>query len=97
MFSYAVSSLVEARVLEHDAEPLADLERLGGRIETVDGDRPLVGRSSVVSIWIVVVLPAPFGPENAKISPAWTSNVTSLDGLDLAERLAEVLNLDHCA
>ena len=35
---------------------------------------PLVGRSSVVSIWIVVVLPAPLGPRNAKISPACTSN-----------------------
>ena len=37
---------------------------------------PAVGRSSVVSIWMVVVLPAPLGPRNAKISPAWTSNDT---------------------
>src|SRR5215470_321131 len=35
---------------------------------------PLVGRSRVVSIWIVVVLPAPLGPRKAKISPARTSN-----------------------
>src|SRR5579871_1471906 len=34
---------------------------------------PLVGRRSVVSIWIVVVLPAPLGPRKAKISPARTS------------------------
>jgi len=33
---------------------------------------PLVGRSIVVSIWMVVVLPAPFGPRKAKISPART-------------------------
>ena len=39
---------------------------------------PLVGLSNVVSIWIVVVLPAPFGTENAKISPAATVNVASV-------------------
>src|SRR5256885_6501486 len=42
---------------------------------------PLVGRSRVVSILMVVVLPAPFGPRNAKISPARTSNETSLTAL----------------
>src|SRR4051812_8801285 len=35
---------------------------------------PLVGRSRVVSIWMVVVLPAPLGPRKAKISPERTSN-----------------------
>src|SRR5947209_1660423 len=39
---------------------------------------PLVGVSSVVSILIVVVLPAPFGPRKAKISPALTSSEMSL-------------------
>src|SRR5579862_5443147 len=34
---------------------------------------PLVGLSSVVSILIVVVFPAPFGPRKAKISPCCTS------------------------
>src|SRR5437667_3408322 len=38
---------------------------------------PLVGVSSVVNILIVVVLPAPFGPRNAKISPAFTAKDTS--------------------
>ncbi len=38
---------------------------------------PLVGFSSVVSTLMVVVLPAPFGPRNAKISPFFTSNDTS--------------------
>src|SRR5690242_1099468 len=37
---------------------------------------PLVGGNSVVSILIVVVFPAPFGPRNAKISPRCTSNDT---------------------
>src|SRR5215472_10387187 len=34
---------------------------------------PLVGFSSVVSILMVVVFPAPFGPRKAKISPCFTS------------------------
>src|SRR5947208_16718704 len=38
---------------------------------------PLVGVNSVVSILIVVVFPAPLGPRNAKISPAFTSSEMS--------------------
>ena len=37
---------------------------------------PLVGRSSVISILIVVVLPAPFGPSRPNSSPWPTSNDT---------------------
>ena len=87
---------VEARVLEHDAEALAHLVRLAPR----DRARrcamvPLVGCSSVVSIWIVVVLPAPFGPRNAKISPARHVERDAVDGLDLAEGLDQVLDVNH--
>src|SRR5687768_15794265 len=39
--------------------------------------RPLVGASSPVSILMVVVLPAPFGPRNPKISPAFTAKLTA--------------------
>ena len=39
---------------------------------------PLVGAISPASIRSVVVLPAPFGPSSATISPRPTSNVTSL-------------------
>jgi hypothetical protein len=39
---------------------------------------PLVGVRSVVSILIVVVFPAPFGPRKANISPACTSSEMSL-------------------
>src|ERR1700755_808116 len=38
---------------------------------------PLVGLSSVVSILMVVVFPAPLGPRKAKISPSATSKETS--------------------
>ena len=65
---------VQAGVLEHDAEALADFVGVvwpdrGHRSRSV----PLVGRSSVVSILMVVVLPAPLGPRKAKISPGATS------------------------
>src|SRR6188508_1305382 len=39
---------------------------------------PPVGASSVQSILIVVVLPAPFGPSSPKISPALMSKLTPL-------------------
>ena len=35
---------------------------------------PLSGRLSVVRIWIVVDLPAPFGPSSAKTVPAEALN-----------------------
>jgi len=34
---------------------------------------PLVGNARVVAIEMVVVLPAPFGPSNPKISPCFSS------------------------
>jgi hypothetical protein len=39
--------------------------------------RPLVGITRVVSMPAVVVLPAPFGPSNPKISPWWTARSSS--------------------
>ena len=38
---------------------------------------PDVGFSKVVRIMIAVLLPAPLGPKNPKISPSFTENVTS--------------------
>ncbi len=49
-----------------------------GGFEPSSAIDPAVGRSRVVSIWIVVVFPAPFGPRNAKISPRATSKEMSL-------------------
>ena len=52
-----------------------------------------VGAMSPVSILIVVVLPAPFGPRNPKTSPSSTSKLTPLTASHLlaGERLAEGL------
>src|ERR1051325_809081 len=78
MFSHAVSS--PSRLGSWNTTP----NRLRTSVGCVVGSRPssssepLVGRSRVVSILMVVVLPAPFGPRNAKISPARTSNDASL-------------------
>src|SRR6266513_5553934 len=76
-FSQAVSSL--SRLGSWNTTP----NRLRTSVLAVTGSSPwscsvpLVGRKTVVSILIVVVLPAPFGPRNAKVSPWRTSNVTS--------------------
>ena len=56
---------------------------------------PLVGRSSVVSILMVVVLPAPLGPRKAKISPCCDVERDVVDGGEVAELLDQVLDLDH--
>ena len=55
---------VERRVLERDADHVADRRALAD--DVVAGDRavPAVGGSSVVSMWTVVDFPAPFGPRN---------------------------------
>ena len=55
--------LVERRLLEGDADRVADVGPLLD--DVVAGDRarcPRSGGSSVVSMWTVVDLPAPFGP-----------------------------------
>src|SRR6266478_8272672 len=48
---------------------------------------PLVACNSVVSILMVVVFPAPFGPRNAKISPGRTSKETSLTAMTVPNDL----------
>ena len=70
---------VEAWILEDDAKAFAR-PRSGCFCGSSPSSSmaPLVGCSSVVSILMVVVFPAPLGPRKAKISPAATSNETSL-------------------
>ena len=77
---------IEAGVLEDDAEPLARF-RDGARGRGRPATLPLVGLSSVVSILMVVVLPAPLGPRKAKISPGATSKETSSTATKSPNRL----------
>src|SRR5947199_10685546 len=81
MFSHAVSSL--SRLGSWNTTP----NRLRTSVRCVVTSRPSsssepdVGCNRVVSILMVVVLPAPFGPRNAKISPGRTSKETSLTAM----------------
>ncbi len=60
---------------------------------------PALGGSRVASIRRVVVLPAPFGPEEAEDLPRFDRQVDAAHGLDRAaaclERPSEVVGLDH--
>ncbi len=53
---------IERRLLQRDADRAAHLGGLTDDVVTGDPGLPPVGRSSVVSIRTVVVLPAPLGP-----------------------------------
>ena len=52
---------------------------------------PLVGTRSVVSILIVVVFPAPFGPKNANISPFVDLERNIVHGREIAEIFVKFL------
>ena len=86
---------VEAGVLEDDAEALADLVLLDRGIEAVELDAAAGGRSSVVSILMVVVLPAPLGPRKAKISPCATSKEMSLTAVKSPKTLDQIGDGNH--
>ena len=86
---------VEAGILKDDAEPLRTSSGFATGSRPSSAMVPLVGRSSVVSIWIVVVLPAPFGPRNAKISPAGTSNEMPSTALTSPKVLTRRCDVDH--
>ena len=69
--------LVEAAVAAEDvADPLAHLARVATTSWPSTRASPLVGSRRVISILIVVVLPAPFGPSRPKSSPRSTANET---------------------
>ena len=63
---------------------------------------PEVGGSKVVSILIVVLLPAPFGPKSPKISPPPTLSVIALTAVRSPKTAGKAVGfkvdiLDHCA
>lgn len=60
---------VKARVLEDDAEPRAHVVGRVTGSKPSTRNVPMVGSSIVISMWMVVDLPAPFGPRKAKTSP----------------------------
>ena len=60
---------VDDRFLEHDRACLPGADRIGDHVEAGDQCGPRGGATVVVSMPIVVDLPAPFGPSNPNTSP----------------------------
>jgi hypothetical protein len=67
--------LVEARGLEDDAQPAAHGADVAAGSRPSTRNVPDVARSSVARMRKSVVLPPPFGPRRAKISPRATESV----------------------
>ena len=65
-----VHLVVKSDVLRQIAYLFLYPQRVSGRIEAADRARPEVGSVRPRSMRMVVVLPAPLGPRNPKISPS---------------------------
>ena len=75
---------VDDGVLEDDAAGPAGGERLVRDVEAGDAGAPAVGATVVVSMPMVVDLPAPFGPEQSEHLAGRDLEVDAPDGLDAA-------------
>ena len=69
---------VERRFLENEADRLANVGTLRYDSYPATEALPADGRSNVLSMLRIVVLPAPLGPSKPKSSPSAISNETSL-------------------
>ena len=69
--------VIERRILEDDADRLPHGVLPRGHIKSIKGGSAEVGLSSVQSMLMVVVLPAPLGPRKPKISLRPTVKLTS--------------------
>ena len=73
----AAGEMIEQqRFVGHQADLLLDLERLLRHGQTQQRDGARVGGARPISILMVVVLPAPFGPRNPKKQPRGTVSVS---------------------
>src|SRR5215472_2017591 len=87
MFSHPVRSRSEVSAC--GITPIASRTRSGSRATSKPATRPWpdVGRISVVSIRLSVVLPAPLGPSRPKSSPRRTSKLTRSTAVNSPKRL----------
>ncbi len=69
-------AIVKCGVGGHEADAVANLGRFLADIKPATMADPLVGSRTVLSIRIVVDLPAPLGPSKPKISPVKHSKET---------------------
>ena len=96
MFSAAVRSPSRLGILKHDAEAPPHL-RSAWRADRArrSGSVPLVGRSRVVSILMVVVFPAPFGPEEREDLALLHVKGNIVHSHVVAELFSQVRHMDH--
>jgi len=73
--------------LRHVADRIPHLGGVARNIVSVDQGHTAGGARSVMSTLMVVDFPAPFGPRNAKISPASTANDIIVNRGEMLERL----------
>jgi hypothetical protein len=71
-----LQATVEIALLRNHRDALLDLDRVARHVDPHDPTDPLVGSTLVLSTPMVVVLPAPFGLSNPRISPRRTSDDT---------------------
>src|SRR5215472_16854406 len=94
MFSAAVSS--PSRLGSWNTMPKARRTKSGsltGSWPAIES-RPSLGVSTVVSILIVVVLPAPLGPRKPKMTPSGTANEIWSTAVKPSKALDQVAGLD---
>jgi hypothetical protein len=75
---------------EDVADPLAHLARVLDDVVAEHARLPEVGISSVISILIVVVFPAPLGPSSPKSSPSPISKLTPRTASTSSERRLKI-------
>ena len=80
----------ELRLLQLDAEPLAQRRASAAQRSPSTSTSPESGSVRPSQISIVVVLPAPFGPSRPKHSPGRHVEVDAVDGDDVLVGLAQI-------
>ena len=82
-------------LLQHDADAVAQARDRRPRVVAEDADLAGVALRKPSRISTVVVLPAPFGPSSARISPRADLEIDAAHGLLVAVGLAQSLHLDR--
>ena len=86
--------LIEAEALRHVADLAADLDAVADDVVAEAWPVPASGLSRPQSMRIVVVLPLPFAPRKPQISPSADLQVQAFDDLQVAETLAQSVDVD---
>src|SRR5436190_4910149 len=86
--------VVDARLLQDDAHPLAQLARPAARIEAQDGDLPGAARAIALEDLDGRRLARAVGPEQAEDLAALDAEVDAADGLEVPVGLPQAANFD---